>query len=271
MDKNLLYISPIENLPLQNTWGEKEDFFEIYWMKEGTDLSFKDFKPEKLLGEWMYLIPPFRKFNFAGKEKKGIFIAFHRGLLDLEIREYSLDIFRLFNSEGEVTILLIPEEETDTLNQLSSILSKEVQQQGGNFLFLKNLLKAFLIKLIFLKEKKYTIPDLNEKRVHDFLFLVEDHYLSHRKAGFYAEKLNITPKRLNQILKAKLNKTITQLLHERLIMEARHELYISEKSIMELGIFLGFSDKSYFSRFFKKMTGLTPESFKSQIRKRIES
>ncbi|MCY1560698.1 Arabinose operon regulatory protein [compost metagenome] len=87
--------------------------------------------------------------------------------------------------------------------------------------------------------------------------------------AFYADKLNITPKRLNQILKQKTGKTITQLLQERLVVEARQQLIVSAKTIQEVGYSLGFEDRSYFSRFFKKMTGQTPEQFQKQAKERI--
>lgn len=266
---NLIYTASFKDLTHIPVPEDREDFFRIYWLQEQGELPLLKEQESLIKGEWMYLVPPFREFRIDRMDKEGRFVAFHRSLLDLEVREYSLDVFRLFSSKGEFTTLMIGEEELPTLDTLYELLRRELPKPD-NFLFLKSLLKTFLLKLIFLKEKKYTLPDLNEKRIHEFLYLLENHFLTERKAGFYADKLNLSPKRLNQILKEKLGKTITQLLHERLIMEARHELYVSNKSIMEIGIHLGFSDKSYFSRFFRKITGMSPENYKRGLRQHFE-
>lgn len=256
------YSSEIKNISLV-------DYYEVYWIQAEAPPPLLPKEATLPKGDSMYLVPPFRRFNINLEGKAGLFLAFHRSLLDLEVREYSLDVFRLFGHQGDFRHLFIKQQELPTLEVLSSLLIKESGKKDKNFLFLKNLLKTFIIKLISLKNQKQTVPDLNEKRIYQFFLLVENHYLTERKASFYAEQLNITPKRLNQILKEKLNKTITQILHERLIKEAKHELFISDKSIMEIGIKLGFSDKSYFSRFFKKMTGVSPEGYKAQIKEKI--
>ena len=98
---------------------------------------------------------------------------------------------------------------------------------------------------------------------------MENHYTTEKSVKFYADKLSLSPKRLNQILKQKLGKTINQILQERLLIEAKHLLFIGEESIQGIAYKLGFQDASYFSRFFKKLTTLTPEEFKIEAKKKI--
>ncbi|RYZ45306.1 MAG: AraC family transcriptional regulator, partial [Chitinophagaceae bacterium] len=102
-----------------------------------------------------------------------------------------------------------------------------------------------------------------------FISLLEKNYLTERNVGFYAASLNVSTKRLNQILKRKYNRTIHQIIHDRLVREAKHQLFVSKKNIKEIAFDLGFEDKSYFSRFFKKMTGQTPEAFKKGIDQKV--
>ena len=59
------------------------------------------------------------------------------------------------------------------------------------------------------------------------------------------------------------------LTRERLLAEAKHLLFVGKENIKEISFSLGFEDPSYFSRFFRKMTKLTPEEFKKNIRKQI--
>jgi AraC-like DNA-binding protein len=88
--------------------------------------------------------------------------------------------------------------------------------------------------------------------------------LLNRNIDFYADKLSISSKRLNQILKEKLQKTGMQLIHDRIILEAKRQIIHSEHTIKEIAYLLEFKDHPYFSRFFKQHTSQTPEEFKKQ-------
>ena len=74
-------------------------------------------------------------------------------------------------------------------------------------------------------------------------------------------KLNISEKHLNRIVKNCLNKTSSSLIQERVILEAKRMLMHSELNVTEISVALGFNESSYFIRFFKKKTGVTPMGF----------
>ena len=92
--------------------------------------------------------------------------------------------------------------------------------------------------------------------------LIEAHYKKERNADFYSNRLSLTLKRVNEITKKQLGKTVTRLLHDRLLLEAKREINFGKRSHKEIAYLLGFDDPAYFSRFFKKRTGITPEQFK---------
>src|SRR5690606_24536184 len=201
--------------------------------------------------------------------KKGLLIGFDKGVLDYEVKEFTLDVIKLFTKQGDFSTLLVEKELADTLDLIVSLIWEEYRSPTKSFLLLRTYLKAFLLKLISQKNQRFTVPDLNEKRVYQFFILLENHFKEEKQVGFYADKLYISSKRLNQILKEKTGKSISALLHERTIMEAKHELFVSERSIKEIALELGFEDQSYFTRFFKRMTGQTPEAFYQKSAKRI--
>jgi AraC-like DNA-binding protein len=150
------------------------------------------------------------------------------------------------------------------------LLITEYQKSPDELIILKALLKVFLLKLIKVKEQEFTGHDIHQKRVYEFLMLLEGNYLQVRNIDFYAGKLDISSKRLNQILKEKLGKTGTQIIHDRIILEAKRLIIHSEHTIKEIAYELGFSDRPYFSRFFKKQTGQTAEEFQKQAQNHLK-
>jgi AraC-like DNA-binding protein len=235
---------------------ERDEFFEMIWYRD-TTLADGNYQ--------IYLIPPFRSAGISLEGKDGFLISFKREYLEEDDKEYALDVFNLFNLQGQISLLSVSEETQQNLEYLYKLMLYEYTNGLGSFLVVKSLLKVFLLHLIRLNQHAFMQQDVNQKRVYEFCLLLDEFYYKERKASFYAGKLGITEKRLNQILQEKMNRTITQLVHARLVLEAKRKLTVGESTIKEIAYELNFEGHSYFTRFFKKQTGLTPEDFKKEI------
>ncbi|MFM9625806.1 helix-turn-helix domain-containing protein, partial [Streptomyces turgidiscabies] len=88
-------------------------------------------------------------------------------------------------------------------------------------------------------------------------------YREKHTASDYASILNITPKALAKITKTHLNKTLTSLISERIIIEAKRELYLTNKPVKQIAYELGYDDEYYFSRFFKTNTDVSPQIYRN--------
>ena len=84
-------------------------------------------------------------------------------------------------------------------------------------------------------------------------------------ADFYAEKLTMSSRNLNLISQSVFGKSITEIIETRKLIEARNLLLNSGKSVSEIGYELGYNEKSYFTRVFRKKTGLTPTEYREQM------
>lgn len=272
LEKSLIYIRNLANCPPSylNDPGRK-DFFEIVWLQDEPPLHNDKGDKDTGRGHWVYLIPPYRVHQLNKAGKNGVLLSFKRDFLDEEDKEFYLDIFKIFNIQGEFSCLPLSAENAEELSKVYALLDEEYLSKPDTLLILKALLKVFLLKLIRIKEHAFTAHDVNQKRVYEFMMLLEENYREERNAAFYASRLGISDKRLNQILKEKLDKTGMQLIHDRVILEAKRKIIHSENTLKEIAYDLGFSDRPYFSRFFKKQTGTSPEDFQKQARDHIST
>ncbi|QXI35587.1 helix-turn-helix domain-containing protein [Pseudomonas promysalinigenes] len=95
-----------------------------------------------------------------------------------------------------------------------------------------------------------------------YLRLVEAHYREHLSVEAFAARLNISSLQLNQLCRRLSGQTALQVMHQRLLLEARRNLIYTRMSIGQLSDSLGFSDPTYFSRFFKRLSGQTPHAYR---------
>ena len=104
-----------------------------------------------------------------------------------------------------------------------------------------------------------------DPRLQMLLDSIENNFRRQRKADFYANELSLSAKRLNELTRESFGKTISQMINERLILEAKREIGYIRKPIKEISYELGFTEPSYFTRFFGKQTGYAPEDFRKKI------
>ncbi|QHS61106.1 helix-turn-helix domain-containing protein [Chitinophaga agri] len=272
LDQTLLYIRNLDSCPPSYLYdAARKDFFEVLWLQDEYPLHQVAPELATVKGHWVYLMPPYRVHQLNKAGKKGILFSFKRELLEEEDKEFALDVFRVFNVSGEFTTMRLTPNMVERLEKVYELLDAEYRDNSGNLAMIKSLLKVFLLHLIKMKKEEFTTLDINQKRAYEFLLLLEDHYIDERNMQFYADKLGISAKRLNQVLKEVLNQTGVQLLHDRLILEAKRQIIHSENSIKEVAWLLGFKDRPYFSRFFKVHTGQTPEAFQKQVKHHIDT
>jgi AraC-like DNA-binding protein len=98
-----------------------------------------------------------------------------------------------------------------------------------------------------------------------FRTLLDEHFSQHYSVGDYAEALHVTQHHLNHVVKQVTNKTASEIIRARTVLEAKRFLTFTDSSMWEIAERLGFEDASYFTRVFKKETRQTPLQFRQEI------
>lgn len=106
--------------------------------------------------------------------------------------------------------------------------------------------------------------------VRRFQELVEQGYLQERQVAHYADRLALSSDRLNELVRKRLGRTASSVIHERLLLEARRLLLHSELSIKEVGYALNLQDPAYFARWFRKADGRSPAEYRQHIREKYQ-
>jgi len=130
-------------------------------------------------------------------------------------------------------------------------------------------LKIVLITASRLKKEQQPPADTSESTtpfiLQNLKNYIELHYKTKHSASDYADLLHITPKSLAKIAKTHFNKTLTNLISERIIIEAKRELYLTNKPVKEIAFELGYDDEHYFSRFFKNNAEVSPQIYRETV------
>ena len=104
--------------------------------------------------------------------------------------------------------------------------------------------------------------DKGKRYFVQFQQLVEQYYREHRPLAFYAGKLNISTPHLNSICRQTADVTALRVIHERVLLEAKRNLFYTALTVREISDGLGFSEPAYFTRFFKRLHKMPPQEFR---------
>lgn len=111
-------------------------------------------------------------------------------------------------------------------------------------------------------------PDRDYDLLVRYRALLEEHFRHERALTFFADALAVTPARLNAACKARNGKTASELLYERIVIEAKRYLIYTESTVAQVAHLTGFDDPAYFNRFFAQRVGMSPGAFRKQATSR---
>jgi AraC family transcriptional regulator, transcriptional activator of pobA len=207
-------------------------------------------------------------------EEDGYILVIHEDFLNGHSLHEDIQRYSFFDYETNEALHLAPKEEKIIWNIFHSI---EQEYNNSEDEFSKEIILAGINSLLKYAERFYKRQFINRKQlsgktVTEFNKILQKYIkggaLNNNglpTVGDFASRLNISSRYLTDLLKVETGKTAIELIHIALISEAKNRLRKKDKTVSEIAYELGFENMSYFSRLFKKETGMLPTFYKKQF------
>lgn len=251
-------------------------FYQIIWFKTGTGKHFVDFKEYEVFENAIFFIAKNQVHYFdGGTNYKGILIHFNEFFLVQQDSEMDFMLkCSLFNNPYQQPSCCVGRGIEHVLDQYIQQIRTELNNHGifAQEELLRIYLKAFLIQIQrrkneFEQTNLQSNSGVNDRRTQLMMFvnLVDENYVRGYTVAEYARLMHVSTRTLSDLTGHLLNKTPSQMIQERIILEAQRLLLHSNLNIGQVGYRLGFDDPSYFVKYFKKHTNVSPSDFRKSI------
>lgn len=253
---------------------QRLSYYSLIWIQKGKGYLKADFSEYPFSPNTLMAFSPYQPFMLTTEEDvKATIMHFHPDFFCIHKHHKEVACHGvLFNNIYEPPFVQLDQATATSLQTQIGQMTKELQNSElAQYELLVSHLKIVLITASRLKAQEYSVASkLMEENKEPFVLQnlknsIEEHYKTKHAASDYADLLAISPKSLAKITKRHFNKTLTNLISERIIIEAKRELYLTKKTVKEIAYELGYPDEYYFSRFFKKNADVSPQLYRETV------
>jgi len=248
----------------------KLSFFAIVIIIDGKgkhSINYKDynFKKGTVFTLRQSNVHKFFKTNAQGK----LLVFTNDFVIRYSDKTESQKLFRLFNEMLSSPKLQLNNKEFTSIEDLLSQIENEFLNVRDNHSIeiIRNLMQVMIYKLFRIKSTKG--ENLGDKKYHSSFKslqeLVEKECFESKTVSYYAQKLGVTSRTLNNVTQSIIGKSAKSFIDEVLILQVKRLIINSNLSFTEIAYRSGFNDSTNFFKFFRKNTGLSPKEFKEKL------
>lgn len=245
-------------------------FYQLIWFHSDAGEHFVDFKSYDIKKNRLFFIAKNQVHYFEDRDDyQGVLLHFNESFLLQNERDIEIFIhYNLFNNLS-APYYEVPEHLIGDLTTYLHQIKEELKNvyAFGHQSILTNILKSFLITIE--RENRKSVPressQGNTLSILNFRKILELGFRKNWPVSRYASELNVSTKTLNNLIKSATGSTASKMINNRIILEAKRQLFHSNAFVNEIGFDLGFQDPSYFVKYFKKHVDLTPTEFRKSF------
>jgi AraC family transcriptional activator of pobA len=231
------------------------------------DFNTYDIKPGSV-----FMLFPGQVHTWKPSEDTDGYIVFHnKEFYDINFTYEKVENYPFFSSIQNSPLILL---KNNDRKKIEAIYREIVEEYHDNRLMKFQKICSRVNDLYIELSRLYLPAELRARQNENFLTrlrklqnLIEKNFKTVKYPKQYAQMMNMSQKHLNRICKACLNKTTSEIIADRIIVEAKRMLVFSKYSVSQISAELGYTDNSYFYRLFKKKAGQTPSEFMDKFRK----
>jgi AraC family transcriptional regulator, transcriptional activator of pobA len=271
--QELLHIEEVQSRSRLYQWEidahVHQGLYQIVWLASGmADVMLDEWRAQ-VEGPAAIVVPPgvVHGFRFAPDTDGRVLTLSARLLVEGEFEDIGNAFRQLFLAPGVLHFSPDDGEASRLHVQLAELSAEFALPGAADAPVLRWLARAVVWRLARASEQGQR--EGGQARAHQalftrFLLLVEQHFLAHWPMERYASRLGLSTQRLNRLVRAERGCTALELVHERLTREACRRLVYVAAPAASLALELGFEDPAYFSRFFKRRTGRSPQQWRRE-------
>jgi len=247
----------------------RHSFYHLVYFTKGGGSHTIDFNAFEIKKNQIYFMIPgqVHTWEFKG-EMDGYVVNFSTAFFQsFLLRPEYVELFSFFNGITEDSVLNLSVEAS---KPVIAAFEDLIAQAKADNTFRWDMIRVLLLKIFILIDQKNTaesksvVSNYNYALLKNFQKLIDKNFTKLKLPMEYAELLYITPNHLNALCKDHTGMAAGELIRNRIILEAKRLLINQDLSISEIAYELNFNDNSYFTKFFKKQVGVTPEEFRKK-------
>ncbi len=261
-----------KDYPHETEMPHKHKYYEMCFFTGGGGEHEIDFITHSIKPPSIHFLRPGQVHLIRrGEAYKGYLVIFSEEFFNLRFQNMEIiPGYPLVSQLENGPILNLSEEQYLQFHQLIINIENEIGDDAPD---VEEIIIAYL-KIFFLKLRQNFIKLVsieneaagqNRKIVYEFNQLVDKYYNQIHHVKDFAELMGESPVQLNRAIKEVTGKTASEIIIERLILEAKRLLIYSDLSNKEVAYKLNYEDPSYFARIFRKKTGCTPSGFRTKM------
>ena len=263
-----LYINTFKNHLIDHSFVEdphRHNSYVLVFFTKGSGTHEIDFDVFTIQAGSMFFLQPGQMHHWnLSDDVEGFVIFYSQEMYNLYFGQKTIGDYPFYSSvDNKPEMVFDVSESKAILPYFESLILETQSNQLLKQDKIMNLLDIIHIEIT----RKYSETHLHEAhsynvKIKTFELVLENNFKTEKAPSFYALQLHITLKHLNRICNEMLQKTTTEVITARIILEAKRMLMDKKFTVNEIATELGFDDYSYFTRLFKKHTGMTPTDFR---------